>query len=157
LQTCLKQHGVTLPAGFGKGRPGSGGNGAPPAGGGTPPSSGSNGDGPPKGGFGGSANSARLQKMRAALKACGANFGGVGGGGPGRGGFTPSTAAIAKFSACVKQHGYTLPKANTSGNGPIYPRTIESNKKFQSASKACTSDLRPSGGGSSGSSSGSSD
>jgi hypothetical protein len=97
--------------------------------------------------------------MQAAFKACGANFaGGRRPGGPG-GGFRPSAAALSKFSACVKQHGYTLPKANTSGNGPIYPKKIEANKKFQSASRACASDLRPSGGppsGSTGSSSGSS-
>jgi len=162
LQACLKQHGVTLPAGFGK--RGAGANGAPPAGGGAPPSSGgssgSGQGGPPKGGFpaggfGGGANSARFKKMQAAFKACGANFGGGRRpGGPG-GNFKPTAAALSKFSACVKQHGYTLPRANTSGNGPIYPRSIESNKKFQSASKACASDLRPSGAPPGGSSSGS--
>ena len=48
----------------------------------------------------------------------------------------------------MAKHGYKLPKPNTSGNGPIFPKSIESNKKFEAAAKACQSDLRPSGGGS---------
>jgi hypothetical protein len=168
LQSCLKQHGVTLPTGFGKRRPGFGsGNGGPPPGGGTPPAGSTPpGGGTPPGGRsgtfpndrgGGHFDSARSKKLRAAFKACGANFGGHRPGGAPGGGFKPSAAALQKFSACVKQHGYTLPKPNTSGNGPIFPRKIESDKKFQTASRACASDLRPSGGGPSVSSSGSSD
>ncbi|MGI8715550.1 MAG: hypothetical protein ACR2NR_20695 [Solirubrobacteraceae bacterium] len=60
----------------------------------------------------------------------------------------PTQAAVTKFAACVKQHGYSLPKANLSGKGPIYPTKIEANAKFQSAARACQSLLRPAGGGS---------
>ena len=52
-------------------------------------------------------------------------------------------------------HGYKLPKPNTSGKGAIFPKSIESNKKFEAAAKACQSDLRPSGGGPGSGSSGS--
>jgi hypothetical protein len=131
LQACLKQHGVTLPsrpAGArrpsGSGGYGGGGYGGPFGGG---------------GGAGGAGGRFNNPKLRAALKACGANFG------SGQSRFRPNQAAVAKFAACVKQHGYTLPKANFSG-GAIYPASVERNKKFQAAAKACQADLRPSGG-----------
>ena len=44
---------------------------------------------------------------------------------------------MTKFVACVKQHGYNLPAPNFSGKGPIFPATIERNKKFQTAARAC--------------------
>ncbi len=56
------------------------------------------------------------------------------------------------YVACVRQHGYNLPKPNFSGKGPVFPANIRSNPKFQTASKACQSLLiprRPSGGGTS--------
>ena len=134
---CLKAHGVTLPnrppgarrrpnvgegGGFGGGGGffGGGGNGAPGAAGG--------------------ARASRLNnpKMRAALQACGA------GRFPQRR-FTPSKAAVTKFVACVKQHGYNLPAPNFSGKGPIFPASIEHDKKFQAAVKPCASELRPAG------------
>ena len=136
-------------------------------GGGQPPAGGYGAGGHGGGFFGGwwwssggpgGPNGAQSSKFRAAFKACGADFGGGRFGRGGAGGFKPSAAALAKFTACVDAHGYKLPKANTSGNGPIFPRSIESNKKFEAAAKACQSDLRPSGGGSgAGSTSGSSD
>lgn len=148
LVACLKSHGITLPNRPRGGRPAAGGfrNGKPPAGGfrhGRPPAGGF---------FGGGFNSARAHKLEAAFKACGADFprrSGRPGGAPGR--FRPTAAAVAKFSSCVANHGYKLPKPDASGNGPIFPRSIESNKRFQAAAKACVSDLRPSGppGGSS--------
>lgn len=158
LVACLKSHGITLPNRPRGGRPAAGGfrNGKPPAGGfghGKPPSGGSRHGRPPAGGFfGGGFNSARAHKLQAAFKACGADFprrSGRPGGAPGR--FRPTAAAVAKFSSCVAKHGYKLPKPDASGNGPIFPRSIESNKRFQAAAKACVSDLRPSGppGGSS--------
>ncbi|HET9721395.1 MAG TPA: hypothetical protein VFP55_15050 [Solirubrobacteraceae bacterium] len=113
---CLKQHGVTLPAR----RPGSGAG----------------------GGFGrgrGPGNS----KFRAAFKACGGGFGRFR---PGAGGVprrTFSAATLERFVTCVRNHGYTLPKPNTSG-GPVFPRSIESSTKFQAAARACASLLRPS-------------
>ena len=133
---CLKAHGVTLPArpagarrrpggqgyGYGGGSRGfffgGGGNGAA-------------GGGPASGRF-------NNPKFRAALQACG------GGHFPQRR-FTPNKAAVAKFTACVKQHGYNLPAPNFSGKGPIFPATIARDKKFQAAARACASDLRPPG------------
>ncbi len=146
LEACLKQHGVSFPkrAGAGQGQFG----GAPPGG---APGSGTNPAGPgttPSGGapgFSGFGNS----KFRTALKDCGAKFGGFAGRGNFRGGnfrshFSAST--LAAFSTCVKKHGYTLPKANTSGKGPIFPRSVETNAKFRKASVKCASLLRPSFG-----------
>ena len=69
--------------------------------------------------------------------------------------FTPNKAAVTKFTACVKQHGYNLPAPNFSGKGPIFPRNIETNAKFQAAAKSCQHLLipaRPGGGSSSGTS-----
>jgi hypothetical protein len=134
LAACLKQHGVTLPQ-----RP-SGGYGAPPGGGsGAPPAGGA----PGQGGFGAGGGRFNNPKFRAAFRACGATAGFRGR----RGNLRPSPAAIARFASCVKQHGYTLPKANLSGKGPVYPVKIEHNARFQSASRPCQSVLRPAGGG----------
>jgi hypothetical protein len=135
---CLKAHGVTLPArpagarrrppgghgGYGGGAPGfffgGGGGGA----------GGGNGAGGP------GASRFANPKFRAALQACGgARF-------PQRR-FTFNHAAVTKFAACVKQHGYNLPAPNFSGKGPIFPANIARNKQFQAAAKACASDLRP--------------
>jgi hypothetical protein len=134
LAACLKQHGVTLPQ-----RPRGGARGYGP-----PPGSGK-GNGAPQGGggFGGGQGRFTNPKFRSAFQACGAAAGFRGR----RGNFRPSSAAITKFASCVKQHGYTLPKANLSGNGPVYPVKIERNAKFQSASRACQSVLRPAGAG----------
>lgn len=140
LEACLKQHGVTLPS-----RPG----------GFRPPGSGSNGGGaPPAGGFGGGGGffggggggfAGRFRnnpKLQAAFKACGANFG------AGRRRFNPAQrkTEINNFVKCVRQHGYNLPTANLSGTGPVFPRSIESNKKFETAARACASTLAPRGG-----------
>ncbi len=124
LVACLKQHGVTLPN--------------RPAGSGRPPGAGGGffGGG---GGFRGGGNS----KFAAAFKACGAQFGFRGR--PGR--FRLSHAAIQKFVTCVRQHGYNLPAPNFSGKGSVFPANIRTNPKFQAASRACASVLRPAGGG----------
>jgi hypothetical protein len=148
LAACLKQHGVTLPAGRGPGA-GAPPGGAPGAGSGNPPAgapgsgSGNPPAGGPPGGFPGGA--AGNSKFRAAFKACGANF-------PAgrRSGFNRQT--IQKYVTCVRNHGYNLPNPNFSGNKPVFPANIRSNKKFQSASKACQSLLAPPQGGASGSS-----
>jgi len=161
LVACLKQHGITLPAGR---RPGAGAPpGAPGAGSGTPPA-GAPGTGtgttpsgrPPGGGFFGRTG-ANASKFRAAFKACGANF--AAGRGGLRRGFNRQN--IQKYVTCVRQHGYNLPEPNFSGNGPVFPANIRTNKKFQTASKACQSLLAPpqgagSAGGSGGSGGGSS-
>lgn len=134
LTACLKQHGVTLPA-----RPrGAPGGGAPSGGTGT----GTNGTGTtPRRGFFGGGGFAANPKLRAALQACGAKFGFRGGGG----GFRArlSHTAITKFVTCVRQHGYNLPSPNFSGKGPIFPANIQTNQKFQAASRACQSLLAP--------------
>jgi hypothetical protein len=134
---CLKAHGVTLPS--------------RPAGARRRPKGGGEGAGPPAGGggggffFGGGGNggqgSGRFSnpKMRAALQACG------GGRFPQRR-VTPNKAAVTKFVTCVKQHGYNLPAPNFSGKGPVFPASIERDKKFQTAARACASDLRAPGG-----------
>jgi hypothetical protein len=140
---CLKAHGVTLPnrpAGARRHPNGSGEGGGPPAGG-APRAGGGSGFffGGGNGAQGGAAGRLNNPKFQAALKACGgAQFQ--------RRRFTPDKAAVTKFVACVKQHGYDLPTPNFSGKGPIFPAKIEQDKKFQAAARACASDLRPQGG-----------
>jgi hypothetical protein len=127
LATCLKAHGVTLPS-------------RPP---GTRRPSYGYGGGPGfffgGGGSGARARVANNPKLRAAFAACG--------GGRGFSGrrFALSHAAVTKFVACVKAHGYKLPAPNFSGKGPIFPASIEKNAKFQAAARACQADLRPAG------------
>ena len=142
LVACLKAHGVTLPTR----RPGAGAgaNGGPPPGGGSgaPGGAGPYGGGPGffGGGGGGAGGGGRFSnpKFRAAFQACGGRaFGG------GRRRVQFSKTAITKFVACVKQHGYTLPKPNFSG-GAIFPASVERNAKFQKAARSCSSLLRPS-------------
>jgi hypothetical protein len=141
LVACLKQHGVTLPNGGRFRRPGGAGAGPYGGGGGLFGGSGGNGGPPPGAGAGG--RFAANPKLRAALQACGGSR------------FrrpTGTTAAqfrqrreaqVATFVACVKQHGYTLPKPNFSGTGPVFPASIEKNKAFQAAAKSCASALQP--------------
>jgi hypothetical protein len=163
LVACLKSHGVTLPsrpAGSGPppggagGSGGSGGSASGSGGGGTGTGTTGTGTGPRRGFFGGGGNIS--PKMRAAFQACGAKFFfGCGA----RGGFRGrlSHTAITKYVTCVRQHGYNLPNPNFSGKGPIFPANIQSNAKFQAASKACQSLLipaRPSGSGGTGTTSG---
>src|SRR5580704_16193005 len=105
LQTCLKQHGVTLPSrpnGFRR-------NFTPGRGGGSGPG----GSGPPPGGFGGGGSGGRFRanpKFQAAFKACAADFP-RGGRGFAFNGARRRTE-ITKFVTCVRQHGYDLPKPN---------------------------------------------
>jgi hypothetical protein len=129
FRTCLKQHGVTLP----NRRPGS----APP-GGGPPAGGGFFGGG---GGGGGGGGQFANPKFRAAIQACGGgNFRGRGGRFRGR----ISHTAINNFVACVRTHGYPqMPSPNFSGKGSVFPSNIRTNSKFQSASKACASELVP--------------
>ena len=130
LTACLRKHGITLPAGAG-----APGGGAPPAG---PPSGGSGAPagGSPPSGLPGGANGAKLQ---AAFKACGANF-------PARrNGAAVPRQTIQKYVTCVRQHGYKLRNPNFSGNGPVFPASIRSSAKFQSASRHCQNLLAPAG------------
>lgn len=116
LVACLEQHGVTLPSG-------------PPA-------------GRARGFFGGAGGLRANPKLRAALRACGAGFR------PGSGRFNSAArkAQVNKFVACVRKHGYDLPKPNFSGHGSVFPSKIQSDPKFQAASKSCASLLRPPAG-----------
>ena len=157
LAACLKQHGVTLPArppGAPNGPPGSGGSndgtGTGTTGTGTGTGTGTTGTGttPRRGFFGGGRGFANNPKLRAAFQACGAKFGFRGGGQGFRGRL--SRTAVTKYVSCVRQHGYNLPSPNFSGKGPIFPANIRTNKKFQTASRACQSLLvpaRPNGSG----------
>jgi hypothetical protein len=140
---CLKAHGVTLPnrPPGARRRPNGGEGGGFGGGGGFFGGGGAGG----AGGAGGPGSRFNNPKMRAALQACG------GGRFPLRR-FTPNKAAVTKFVACVNKHGYNLPAPNFSGKGPIFPATIERNKKFQTAARACASDLRPAGAGPAGAS-----
>ncbi len=124
---CLKAHGVTLPA--------------RPARTHRPAASAGAGQGLFFGGGGaGGRRFANNPKLRAAFQACGGTraF-------PGRRRFALSHAAVTKFVACVRQHGYDLPSPNFSGTGPIFPAGIAKNAKFQTAARACQADLRPAG------------
>jgi hypothetical protein len=134
LVACLKQHGVTLPARPPGSAGGAGGPGGPSGGTGTARGT------PGRGLFGGGGAFANDPKLRAALQACGAQLGFRG-----RGAFRArlSRAAITKYVACVRQHGYNLPNPNFSGKGPVFPANIRSNPKFQAASQACQSLLVP--------------
>jgi hypothetical protein len=122
LRTCLAKHGVTLPSR----PPGSGNrppNGAPPAGGGLF-----------FGGGGGAGRGfANNPKLAAAFRACGgANFRG------GQRRFQPSHRAINNFVACVRKHGFAaMPSPNFSGQGPVFPASIRTNKQFVAASRSC--------------------
>ncbi|MGH2873115.1 MAG: hypothetical protein ACRDL5_11725, partial [Solirubrobacteraceae bacterium] len=144
LVACLKSHGVTLPnrppgagAGPGAGTPGASGSGAP----GTAGSQ--SGAARRHGGFFGGGGAFANPKLRAALQACGAaRFSGGAGGRR----FTLNHTAVLKFVACVRKHGYKLPTPNFSGHGSIFSPSIERNSKFQAASRACSSLLRPPGG-----------
>jgi hypothetical protein len=149
LRTCLKQHGVTLPSR----PPGAGSGGRPP--GGAPGAGGAPGGGGP-GFFGGGAGAggasggfAGNPKLRAAFQACG-------GGSIRRGGRRPqlSRAAVTKYVSCVRQHGYNLPNPDFTGKGGVFPSSIRTNPKFQSASRACQSLLFPNRAGSAGAGSG---
>lgn len=146
LAACLKQHGVTLPS-----RPaGAPPSGAPGSGSASGSGTGTTGTGTTRRrGFFGGGGFANNPKLQAAFKACGANFGFRGGGGRFTGRL--SHTAVTKYVTCVRQHGYNLPNPNFSGKGPIFPANIQSNAKFQAASRACQSILVPPRGGGSGS------
>ena len=116
LAACLRKHGVKVPA----------------AGGGTPYG------GPPSGAPAGGGPGAPSAKFQAAFKACGASA-------PSRGGGGFARPAVTKYVTCVRQHGYALPKPNFSGQGSVFPASVQSNTKFQSANRACQNLLRPSG------------
>ena len=83
---------------------------------------------------------ARTRSSGPRFTACGGFRGGGFGGPPA----APRRASIQRFVACVSKHGYKLPDARTSrGSGPVFPARIQTNAKFQAASRACQSILLP--------------
>jgi hypothetical protein len=184
VQACLKQAGVTLPTrpagaggfrggqrppggyggtgttpggGYGGPRQGGGYGGAPQGTGTTPQGTGTAGA-PPRGGarrgFGGNASQAQRTKLQAAFKKCGVTFGQ--GGARQRPDVSSPTyqAAVTKYVACVRKNGYDLPDPDFSGKGPIFDSKIQSDAKFQAASKPCQSLLQGTFGGRRGSAAG---
>lgn len=154
-RSCLAAKGVTVPTGGSRGF--GGGTFTRPAGAARP--GGTSTTGGPGGGPGGGFSGAGAQgahggfggansKTAAAFKACGVSFGGGFRGGPGAAGRTGvkvSSTAITAFVACVNRHGYKLTHVNTSGKGAVLPASLQSNQKFITAARSCTSLLRPSG------------
>jgi hypothetical protein len=83
-------------------------------------------------------------KYAAAFRACAADFGGVRQPGAGAG-FSVKSAAdraeVTKFVACVRAHGFDLPKPNFSGTGGVFSNSQvdRSSPAFKKASAACQS------------------
>ena len=119
---CLKQHGVTLPAGFG--------NGGPPSGG--PPSG-----GPPSGGTPGSLPDGQTprslpagvdpQKLQSAFQACGGGRGFPGGG--------QNRQAFQAYTSCLSDHGVKVPTRTGSSTPPTFDRNSST---FVAANKVCS-------------------
>jgi hypothetical protein len=127
LRECLQKAGITLPKRTpGQRRPpGVGGflGGVPGAGGGPQL---------PKG--------VTREQYETALRKCGGNL-------VGRGNRFNSTGlkqAFAKFSACMHQNGISLPKANTSGHGPVFntAHLNTASAQFKTAEAKCGALLR---------------
>ena len=125
FSACLKQHGVTLPAG------GIGPSGPP--GQGTPGSR-------PAGGFGSGGPAISIpgvsaQQLQAAMSACGSKLpsGGFGGG-------AGNSQALQAYLSCLKDHGVTVP-TSTSGTTPRGQGSVlgavRSQPKFAAANKVC--------------------
>ena len=151
---CLKAHGVTPPAGFGRFRRfGATGPTGPPGprgfrGGGLF-GAGRPGAGGPAANGGGFFRS--NPKMVAALQACGGSLF--------RRGLNPAAivklraqreAAIKSFVSCVAKHGFKLPAPNFGTGRPVFSPSLRTNKKFLAAAKPCESLLqfpRPGGFG----------
>jgi hypothetical protein len=133
LSTCLKKEGITLP----EHKP-IGGTGGRPS-------------GQPRGPFGGGAPGGGFQlpkgvtreKMQAALKKCGA--GSLGFRRRSNGARNPQQ--LAKFAACMRSAGVSLPAPNASGKGPVFnTKGIDTTSStFKQADAKCAKELRPSG------------
>lgn len=122
---CLKQHGVTLPAG-GIGPSGPPGQGTP----GSLPAGGNGGGGPSI-----SIPGVNTQQLQAAMSACRSKLpsGGFGGG-------AANSQALQAYLSCLKDHGVTVP-TSTSGTTPGGPGSalgaVRSQPKFAAANKVC--------------------
>lgn len=140
LAACMRAQGVELPtppAGARRYRDGDGG----------PPQGAPRGGPVIIGGFGRDRSGAESRRLQAAFEKCGGRFmrGGPGAA-RGRAG-APSTAALRRFTACVRRNGYDLPDPNTSGDGPAFDgsKVDRDDPAFIRASRACQELLQPAG------------
>jgi hypothetical protein len=80
-------------------------------------------------------------QYEAAIKKCGGP--GFFAGGKSRFNTPAFKQALAKFSACMHENGVDIPKANTSGTGPIFnSKGLDTaSPKFKAAEVKCRSDL----------------
>jgi hypothetical protein len=117
LRACLQKDGITLP----KFTPG------------KRPSGAIHGPILPKG--------VSKSQYEAAVKKCGGR--GAFAGGANRFSSAAIKQALAKFSACMRENGVAIPKANTSGKGPIFNAKDlnTSGAKFKTAESKCAKDL----------------
>jgi hypothetical protein len=118
LRECLKKNGITLP----KFTPG------------HRPSGATHGPILPTG--------VSKSQYEAAVKKCGGGNGFFKGG-AGRFSSPEVKKALANFSSCMRENGVAIPKANTSGKGPIFSskNLNTSSAKFKTAETKCSKDL----------------
>ena len=135
LSACLKKQGITLPTPSASKPPsttGTGAQGGPPTGGGLSTPSG-----------------VSASKYREALKKCGGSSLPAGGSS-----FSSATAkaALSKYVTCMRENGVDLPKANTSGSGPVFDSKglDTSSATFKAAQSKCQTDLKGAFGGAGG-------
>jgi hypothetical protein len=52
-------------------------------------------------------------------------------------------AALARFARCLRSHGVNVPEPNTSGTGPLFPRSSvnPASPQYRAAAQACLSTL----------------
>ncbi len=142
--TCLKQHGVTLPAGFGGGRRrgGSGAPGGAPGGAGGPGRLGGSGG---RGGFFGGGGAGLSTAQQAAFSACRSKLpnGGQFGGGRGFAGGASATQLKAYLS-CLSDNGVKVPTTTSAPAGGSGFRGfgsaiggLRNDPHFAAASKKC--------------------
>ncbi len=124
LTACLQKAGIKLPA-----RPAGSSNAGP--GTATRPRTGGLFGGGGRGPYGN-------PTVRAALQKCGLSFGRRLGGGR-RVNNAAYRTAVTNYVACVRKHGYTLPKPNFSGKAPVFnaSQVNRNDPKFKAASGRC--------------------
>lgn len=148
--TCLKQHGVSLPAGFGRG----GGPGSAGPGGGLPPQ-GSGGPGGFPGAGGGAGGAGLSSAQQSAFSACRSKLpaGGFGGGRGLAGG--ASATQLKAYTSCLRDNGVKVPTTTSTpaagGSGPRFGNPLaglRSDPHFAAASRKCAALLPSRGTGS---------
>lgn len=135
LSACLKKQGITLPTPSGSKAPSTTGTGAQ--------------SGPPTGGGLSTPSGVSASKYKEALKKCGGSSLAAG-----RPSFSSATskAALSKYVACMRENGVDLPKANTSGSGPVFNSKglNTGSATFKAAQSKCQTDLKGALGGAGG-------